>query len=195
MERSLRRDAALRAPPRAPAHGDVIEIGFGAGLNLPHYPAAVRSLVAVDPMRALPRRAAERIDAASFPVERVHVPADAGLPFPDHRFDCAVTTWTLCSIDDPAAALAELRRVLRGDGLYLFLEHGLSDHPRWAAWQRGIAPVRRWFGGCRIDLPVDGLVAAAGFVIVDLARFQRRGRRGLTAQAYRGVARPAKEMP
>ncbi len=98
---------ATEQRPRAlsDAHGDVLEIGFGTGLNLPHYPAAVSRLTAVDPSRALRRRVQRRVAAARMPVEIVHLDA-ARLPFDAGRFDCVVTTWTLCSIEDVASRLA-----------------------------------------------------------------------------------------
>ena len=111
----------LRGDVLAPASGDVLEIGFGTGLNLRHYPASVRRLCAVDPMDALQQRVAERIAAAPFPIERHQLRADGRLPFDAARFDCAAMTWTLCTIPDPIAALRELRRVLKPGAALLFI--------------------------------------------------------------------------
>ena len=154
----------LREPALAGARGDVLEVGFGTGLNLPHYPGAVRRLVALDPLRALERRVAKRVAAARFPVERVALPADQRLPFQDASFDCIVSTFTLCSIPDAKAALAEMRRVLRPGGVYLFLEHGRSDDPRVARWQERFEPIQRRIAcGCHLSRPIDRLVREAGF--------------------------------
>lgn len=189
MDLTLGRMGDQRQAALARAHGEVLEVGFGTGLNLPSYPAAVRRLVALDPLEALERRVAERIAAAPFPVERVHRAAGDSLPFPDGTFDCVVTTWTLCSIPEPIPALAEMRRVLRPDGLYLFLEHGRSDEARVARWQRRLNPIQRRIGcGCRLDLPIDGLVRQAGFEIVELQRFVTPGEPRIFAAMYQGVA-------
>jgi SAM-dependent methyltransferase len=134
----------LRPEALAPARGEVLEVGFGTGLNLRHYGAEVRSLTGLDPMRtdgvAL---VAERISRAPFPVTRAALRADTTLPFDAGRFDCVVTTWTLCSIPDPLAALAEMHRVLRAGGRYVFIEHGRSERERTARWQDRLNPAWR----------------------------------------------------
>ncbi len=118
------REAAL-----APAYGDVLELGFGTGLNLPHYPEGVKSLAAVDPSVMLPRRAEKRIAEAGIPFRREALGAEK-LPFEAERFDCVVTTWTLCTIPDLPAALREAVRVLKPGGKFIFLEHGRSEEAR-----------------------------------------------------------------
>jgi SAM-dependent methyltransferase len=179
------RDSAL-----ARAHGEVLEVGFGTGLNLRHYPAAVRRLVGLDPLDALRERVQRRIAAAPFAVEQVALAADGVLPFEDARFDCVVTTWTLCSIDRPLVALAEMRRVLRPGGLYLFIEHGRSDDARVARWQDRLNPFHRcWSRGCNMNRAIEALVREGGFELDRLERFVHSGPRILT-EMYRGVARP-----
>src|SRR5437879_11879230 len=91
--------------------GEVLEIGFGTGLNIRHYPPGVTRLTAIDVADLLPARTGQRISAAPFPVERVRLTAER-LPFPDARFDCVVSTWTLCSIPDDLAVVRESRRLL-----------------------------------------------------------------------------------
>lgn len=187
----------LRRSALALAHGQVLEVGFGTGHNVAHYPKEVRSLVALDPLDALRKRVERRIASAPFQVDRVNRPADTRLPFEDGRFDCVVTTWTLCSIPDLLSALTEMRRVLRPDGLYLFLEHGRSDDARIARWQRRFNPIQRRLGcGCLLDVAVDEVVRSAGFEITELRRFVRSGEIRLGAEMYQGVAhvgtRPAR---
>jgi ubiquinone/menaquinone biosynthesis C-methylase UbiE len=192
MERSLRRVHFLRAAALAPAHGEVLEVGFGSALNLAYYPESVRSLTALEPSPGSDARAARRIAQSPVPVERVRVRADESLPFADGRFDCIVTTWTLCSIADPLAALLEMRRVLRAEGLYLFLEHGRSEDARTARWQERITPLqRRLCAGCRLDLEIDALVRKAGFALVGLDRFVPPRTPRIWGTMYRGQARPA----
>src|SRR5258708_7193175 len=99
-----------RAQALKPVHGEVLEVRLRTRLNLPHYPPGGTRLVALDPEEMLPEKVSERIAAANFPVERMRQ-AGEHLPFDAGRFDCVVTTWALCSIADPAAALSEMRRV------------------------------------------------------------------------------------
>lgn len=175
----------------APAYGDVLEIGFGTGRNLPHYPEAVTSLEAVDPADMLPGRVARRIAEARVPVEVVHLGAER-LPFQDGRFDCVVSTLTLCTIPDAAAALREVRRVLKPGGCFLFLEHGRSDEEGVARWQDRLNPLnRRVACGCNLNRPIDALVREAGLQIERLDRYALRGAPRVLAEIYRGVARPA----
>jgi ubiquinone/menaquinone biosynthesis C-methylase UbiE len=155
----------LRREALAEATGEVLELGFGTGLNLPAYPRSVTRLVAVD--RALPTLpfVKARLREAPLPVE-CRITESARLPFEDGRFDCVVTTWTLCSIDPVEQVLGELRRVLRPGGLYLFLEHGLATSPKAQRLQHAIAPMTRLFGcGCRPDRPIAQLIEGAGFAI------------------------------
>jgi ubiquinone/menaquinone biosynthesis C-methylase UbiE len=119
----------------AAAYGDVVVIGFGTGLNLPYYPARVRNLTAVDPNPGMQQLAQKRIKQAAIEVDQ-HVLSGERLPFEDRRFDCAVSTFTLCSIEDVAQALREVYRVLIPGDTFLFLEHGLSPEPGVQKWQR-----------------------------------------------------------
>jgi ubiquinone/menaquinone biosynthesis C-methylase UbiE len=170
--------------------GEVLEVGFGTGLNLEHCPGAVTKLIGLDPLvtDAIGEKLRARIDAAPFPVERAQLRADGELPFENASFDCVMTTWTLCSIEDPEAALAEMRRVLRPGGHYVFVEHGRSEDARTAGWQERINPLwRRLMDGCNIDRPIDRLVEGMGFELLEMNRFRHRGP-SILAQMYRGVA-------
>ena len=193
MDWTLRRPRMQRERQEAlaEARGEVLEIGFGTGLNLRHYPPGVTRLTALDVADLLPARTAERVAAAPFPVERVRLTAER-LPFPDGRFDCIVSTWTLCSIPDALAALREVRRVLRPAGRLVFLEHGRSDDPRVARWQDRLNPIQRRMGcGCNLNRPIDALIQDAGFAINRLDRFVIAGEPSLMASMYRGTASPS----
>jgi ubiquinone/menaquinone biosynthesis C-methylase UbiE len=189
LDFAMRRMAPLRGEVLAPAAGEVLEIGFGTGLNLRHYPATVQRLHAIDPMDALARRVAERIATAPFPVERHHLRADGRLPFDAGRFDCAAMTWTLCTIPDPVAAVREIRRVLKPGAPLLFIEHGRSDDPKVARFQDRWNGVQNRIGaGCNMNRAIDALIRAGGFEFEKLDRFKADGPRFL-AEMYRGIAR------
>jgi ubiquinone/menaquinone biosynthesis C-methylase UbiE len=132
----------LRKSVLAEAKGEILEIGFGTGLNLGHYPEQVRALAAVDPGTAMTRIAQARIEKSRIDVDLQSQSAES-LPFDSGRFDCVVCTWTLCSIPDVQSALGEVLRVLKPGGRYFFIEHGLSDEPSVQRWQRRLNPIQR----------------------------------------------------
>jgi ubiquinone/menaquinone biosynthesis C-methylase UbiE len=172
----------------AQAHGTVLEIGFGTGLNLPHYPAALSSLHAIDPAHVLPRKVAERSAAVPFPLQIQRTSAET-LPYDDRFFDCVVSTWTLCTIPDPVKALREVGRVLKPDGVFLFLEHGRSEDEKVAAWQNRLNPVQNIIGcGCNLNRKIDQIIVRAGLKIITLDRFQMQSLPKLGGEMYRGSA-------
>lgn len=179
----------LRPEALAEAYGDVLEIGFGTGLNLRHYGSEVRSVTGIDPMRTDGvKRVEQRIAQAPFAVERTALRADGQLPFDAGRFDCVVTTWTLCSIPNPEVALAQMRRVLKPQGKYLLIEHGRSPTSSTARWQDRLNPYWcRFADGCNMNRSIDTLVKSAGFEFTTLERFVGRGP-SVLAHMYRGVA-------
>jgi len=161
----------LRTEALAPARGHVIEIGFGTGLNLPHYPAAVRDLLAIEPNAGMRDRAPSRIAEAPFPVEMLNASAE-NLPLADAAFDTAVSVLTLCTVRDPALALAELRRVLRDDGQLLLMEHGLADDPGVARWQGRLDWLQtRMACGCHLNRDVVRIAREQGFHFETVRRF------------------------
>ncbi len=172
----------------ADARGDVLEIGFGTGLNLECYPAAVQRLTIIDPAKLLPRRVAKRIAAVHMPVEEAFLDAEH-LPFQNARFDTVVSTWTLCTIPDAVGALQEVRRVLKPDGKLLFLEHGRSGDATIARKQDRWNGVQRVVGlGCNLNRPIDELISGAGLKIRSLDRFQMPRTPKIGAEHYLGVA-------
>jgi ubiquinone/menaquinone biosynthesis C-methylase UbiE len=178
----------LRQEALASAYGSVLEIGFGTGLNLPHYPRTVTKLIVLDPAVLLPARVARRIASASIPVEVTHRSAEA-LPFEDHRFDCVVSTFALCTIPDPKAALKEVRRVLKPGAAYVFLEHGRSDDARVAGWQDFFNPLQQRLAcGCNLNRPIEALIRGAGLQVDRLDRFRLPGVPRILGEMYRGRA-------
>jgi len=170
--------------------GIVLEVGFGSGLNLPHYPDSVTHLYALDPSQLGRRLAAKRIQDAPFPVVFVELEGTR-MVLPDHSVDAVVSTWTVCTIPDPCAALKEIQRVLRPEGKYYFLEHGLSPDHGVACLQNLWNPLQKWFaGGCHVNRPIDGLIMDSGLKIVDCTNFYMEGPK-VFCYMYGGFASPA----
>jgi ubiquinone/menaquinone biosynthesis C-methylase UbiE len=170
------------------ASGNILEIGFGTGLNLPHYPAHVRKVTTVDPNVGMYRRARRRIKQAGVEVDQRLLGGER-LPFEDNRFDCAVSTFTLCSIEDVGQALAEVYRVLKAGGKFLFLEHGLSPEPGVQKWQRRLNWLQvRLAGGCHLDRDMRALVSAQPFASVRIDEFYFEKTPKTHGYMYRGIA-------
>jgi len=171
------------------ASGTVLEIGIGPGLNLQYYdPSRVTKVIGVDPIADFLRLGQRRHRDAPVPLDIIEAPAEA-LPLDAASVDTAVVTYTLCSVDDPARALAEVRRVLKKDGRILFLEHGLSPDAGVADWQRRLNPLwKRLAVGCNLNRPVAHLIAAAGFTISELEHYYLGGAPRPVGFLARGVA-------
>jgi ubiquinone/menaquinone biosynthesis C-methylase UbiE len=173
----------------AAVEGTVLEVGFGSGHNLPWYPAAVRKVVAVDPSQESAKLAAKRIAEAPFPVEYI---AGSGeyIGAPDASFDSVVSTFTLCTIPDPLAALQQMRRVLKPGGHFFFVEHGRSAEPKVLRWQNRLNGFNRtMFGGCHLNRDVRRLVEDAGFEFDDVHQYYLEGQPKFGGFVTRGVAR------
>ncbi len=165
LDANMRAPALMQARRRllGAARGRVLELGSGTGTNFPLYRAPVESVDAVEPSARLARLARRRLAEASVPIN-VHDGVGESLAFADETFDVVVLTLTLCSVQDPDRVLAETRRVLKGDGRLLLLEHGLSPDARIARWQRRLNPLNRWLGeGCELLRAPLALTAASGF--------------------------------
>ena len=173
----------------ASATGDVLELGYGSGLSLAHLPRAVTGVWVVEPSAVARRLAADRERASSVPVHDAGLDGER-LELPDDRFDTVLSTFTLCSIPDPVAALLEVLRVLRPGGRFLFAEHGLAPDAGVVRWQRRLEPVQKAAaGGCHLTRPVDELVAASGLVLETLTRaYTPKAPRPL-GYLYEGAAR------
>jgi SAM-dependent methyltransferase len=155
--------------------GEVVEIGFGSGGNVPHYPAAVRTVAAVEPSDLAWRLAERRLWDTTVPVRRSDVDGQR-LSASDGVFDSALSSWTLCTIPDPTVALAELHRVLKPGGTLHFVEHGLAPDERVRRWQRRLEPLqKRLYGGCHLTRPILDIVGAGGFTVTTVDVFYDEG--------------------
>jgi ubiquinone/menaquinone biosynthesis C-methylase UbiE len=185
MRHPLARERRAALVPQA--RGEVLEIGIGSGLNLPFYSSAVTRLRGIDPSAELLAIAGSKLDVAGFPVELLLEGAER-LSVSDASVDTVLTTWTLCSIPDPARALAEMRRVLRPGGRLLFVEHGSAPDAAVRRWQRRLDPAwTRLAGGCHLDRRIDELIRSSGFGMERLQARYLPGPRALTF-TYEGSA-------
>ena len=174
-------------------HGEVVEIGFGSGLNVPAYPTEVTTVYAVDPSLVARELAAERVAASPAAIRYVGLNGE-DLPLDDASVDTALSTFTLCTIPDAGRAVREVNRVLRPGGTFHFLEHGLCPDAGVARWQHRLNGVqRRVAGGCHLDRPIEQLVRDAGFEITAIHHDQLAGPGFMRpwAYLYEGVATKA----
>ncbi|MGA2836942.1 MAG: class I SAM-dependent methyltransferase [Acidimicrobiales bacterium] len=158
----------LRSRTAAGLYGQVVEIGFGSGFNMVHYPDSVHGVMAVEPSATAWRMASHRIRASSVPVEQIGLDGQS-IPLDDASCDGALCTFALCTIPDPAAALAEVRRIVRPGGRFHVLEHGLAPDAKVAAFQHRVEPLqRRIADGCHLTRDPVSLVLEAGFRIEEM---------------------------
>lgn len=180
--------ARLRAEWLPNAHGDVLEIGVGSGLNLPFYSEEVRRVFGVDPSAELQRMARKKALGRQFEVQFLLQSAEDRTPLADSSIDSAVVTWTLCSIPNASRALQEVKRVLKPDGRLIFIEHGRAPDAAVAARQDWLTPMwKRVGGGCHLNRKVDEMIAGAGFRVTELKTFYLPGPRPMT-YTYQGLA-------
>jgi ubiquinone/menaquinone biosynthesis C-methylase UbiE len=171
------------------ADGRVLEIGAGSGMNLPFYRPPVREVLALEPAPRLVSMARNASHATGMPVSFLGASAEA-IPLDGHSVDTVVTTWTLCSIPQVGAALAEMRRVLRPGGKLLFVEHGQAPDEAVRWWQDRLTPVWRHIsGGCHLNRPIRSIIEAAGLHIERIETGYMPGPKPMTFM-YEGSARP-----
>lgn len=190
MDYSLNRPeiAELRKRVLSEVAGDTLEIGFGTGLNLPHYPPQVRKISALEPNDGMNPLARRRMRESAVEVDVLHHKGEA-IPIPDGAFDSVVSTWTLCSVHDPALVMAEIGRALKPGGRFYFLEHGLAKNPRIQAWQHRLTPVNKIIAdGCCLDRDIDSIVESAGVKLVKHERLKLDAAPRIIGELYMGVA-------
>ncbi|HEY5643251.1 MAG TPA: class I SAM-dependent methyltransferase [Woeseiaceae bacterium] len=163
------------------ATGDVLEVGFGSGLNLPWYDTGkVRRIWALEPAPGMRKLAQRNIDASGLPVELIDLPGEE-IPLDPESVDSVVITYTLGTIPDVRAALAGVRRVLRPGGRLFYCEHGKAPDAGVRAWQNRLNPAwRRFAGGCNMNRDIPALLNDAGFTIEEDNRMYVPGIRALS---------------
>jgi ubiquinone/menaquinone biosynthesis C-methylase UbiE len=171
------------------AHGRVLEVGIGSGLNLPFYGPGVAQIFGLDPSPQLLAMAKRQTGATGGKLTLIEGAAEA-IPLDNSMVDTVVMTWTLCSVADPSEVLREVRRVLKPGGDLLFVEHGAAPDPSVAKWQERLTPIwRRISGGCHLNRNTALLLTSAGFHVRDLQRGYMRGPRPFTFMSE-GRAQP-----
>ena len=170
-------------------HGKVVEIGFGSGLNTLHYPPEMTTVYAIEPSSVSMRLAEPRLQECPVPVERAGLTGER-LDLPSEEFDAVLSTWTLCTIPDVAAALSETRRVLKPGGVFHFVEHGHSPDAGVARWQDRLDPLnQRLLGGCHLNRRIDKEIEGAGFVVEALDTYYAKGAPKPFVYTFEGRAR------
>ena len=179
--------AHYRQQVLANVQGDVLEIGFGTGLNLPYYPDRVAKITTVDANAGVNALAQKRIRASTIAIDN-RVLNGEHLPMTDNTFDSVVSTWTLCSIANVEQALSEIHRVLKPGGRFFFIEHGLSDDPQVQRWQNRLNPLQKVIAdGCHLNRNMQQLVQQQ-FASVDLKKFNAENMSRVFGYLYQGVA-------
>lgn len=163
------------------AEGDVLEIGIGSGLNLPHYDSGkVRKIWGLEPSAGMRRKAQPMVDASGLDVEFIDLPGEK-IPLESNSVDTVLVTYTLCSIDDALSALEGMRRVLKPRGTLLFCEHGVAPDDSVRRWQQRLNPLwSRFSGGCNMNRDIPGLITKGGFRITNDERMYIPGARVLS---------------
>jgi ubiquinone/menaquinone biosynthesis C-methylase UbiE len=180
--------AKYRQEQLASVDGEILEIGVGTGLNLPHYPEHVKRITTADPNPGMNKKLQRRIDETGIEVDKQIISSES-LPFDEGAFDCVVSTITLCSIPDVTQAMSELFRVLKPGGRILFLEHGLSPDAKVVKWQRRMNWLQRIVGdGCTLTLDVPELLSTQPFTSVEIDNFYMEETPKTHGFMYRGVA-------
>ena len=180
--------APLRERVCAGLHGQVVEVGFGSGHNVPHYPAAVTRVFAIEPADAAWALAGPRLAAARIPVERTGLDGQS-LPLADDSCDTALSTWTLCTIPDAVTALREIRRVLRPGGSLHFIEHGRSTDEGVRRWQNRLNGVQNRIAcGCNINRDIPALIAEGGLSVDRLDTYYTKGEPRILGWTFEGTA-------
>ena len=167
---------------------EILEIGFGTGINIKFYPDNVKKIIALEPNKGMIKQAKKKVDQKKTRIEFVEQSGES-LPFPDNSINAIVSTYTLCSIKNITSALNEIFRVLKTGGKYYFLEHGLADNSKTQKWQHRLNPIQNiWADGCNLNRDMKSLIADAGFKIIELKNYYMERDPKIVGYMYEGIA-------
>jgi ubiquinone/menaquinone biosynthesis C-methylase UbiE len=167
--------------------GEILEIGFGTGLNLPYYPVNIPKITTIDPNSGMNRQAKKRIAASKINVDCREIGTET-LPFNDNSFDSVVSTWTLCSIAQIELAIQQIYRVLKPNGKFFFIEHGLSNETNIQVWQNHLTPIQKIIGdGCHLNRDIKKLVSTK-FQNLTIQEFYAPNLSKVFGYMYKGIA-------
>lgn len=167
---------------------EILEIGFGTGINLKFYPQNVKKIIGIDANNGMLQQAKKKIDHGRIVIELINQSSES-LPFPENSINAIVSTYTLCSIKEINTALKEIYRVLKPGGKYYFLEHGLADNPKTQKWQHRLNPLQNiWADGCNLNRDMKSLITKAGLKIIDLKNYYMKRDPKIVGYMYEGIA-------
>jgi ubiquinone/menaquinone biosynthesis C-methylase UbiE len=167
---------------------EILEIGFGTGINIEYYPKNVKKIIGIDSNEGMIKQFKKKSSNDRIKVELLNQSGES-LPFPDNSISSAVSTYTLCSIKNITSALNEIYRVLKPGGKYYFLEHGLADNPKTQKWQHRLNPIQNiWADGCNLNRDMKSLIIDAGFNIVEIKNYYMKRDPKIVGYIYEGIA-------
>jgi SAM-dependent methyltransferase len=167
---------------------EILEIGFGTGINIKYYPENVKKIIGVDVNGGMLKQFDKKSGNGKIEVDLLHRSGET-LPFHDNSINAAISTYTLCSIKNVTSSLNEIFRVLKPGGNYYFLEHGLADNPKTQKWQHRLNPVQNiWAGGCNLNRDIKLLISNAGFNISELKNYYMKRDPKIVGYMYEGIA-------
>jgi len=170
------------------AEAEILEIGFGTGINTNYYPANVKKIIGIDVSKGMLKQFKKKSDNAKIEIELMHHNGES-LPFADNSLSAVVSTYTLCTIKKIDTTLKEVHRILKPDGKYYFLEHGLADNPRTQKWQHRLNPIQNiWAGGCNLNRDIKSLIINSGFKISELKNYYMKRDPKIVGYMYEGIA-------
>jgi ubiquinone/menaquinone biosynthesis C-methylase UbiE len=179
--------AQYRQQLLANVSGEILEIGFGTGLNLVYYPETVQKITTVDANFGMNKIARSRIDRSTIEVNNLVLNGE-NIPLADETFDSIVTTWTLCSITEVDRAIAEIYRLLKPGGKFLFIEHGISSETKIKNWQNRLTPIQKVIAdGCHLNRNIQKIVEKK-FHHVNIEQFYVPKLPKISGYMYRGMA-------
>ena len=167
---------------------EILEIGFGTGINLKFYPDSVKKIIGLDSNNGMLKQAQKKINNGRFQIELIKQGGES-LPFPEYSINAVVSTYTLCSIKEVTVALKEIYRVLKPGGKYYFLEHGLADNPNTQKWQHRLNPIQNiWADGCNLNRDMKSLIENSGFNIIEMKNYYMKRDPKIVGFMYEGIA-------